>query len=261
MDIDINEAFKSPFKTPKELIVPVIISIIQILCYTVPIVLIIMNIKGIQNLEHPALYALLAYLLIICAGMLIALYPMGYAFEYIPNLFIGNKTMPAWENNFSKYFSTGIKYSILNFIYMFVVPSLPYLLVFIIIIPWIALNPQSAVFTTAIMFQLCAILSTVLQIAGTLMFMASSALFIENLSFEYAVSPKNIFVFIKNNMLETCILFLISLIMMLLLSIAASLLFCTCLGILFIPFASFLIQIITLHLFMQIYKSIKTKSC
>ena len=261
MDIDINEAFKSPFKNPKELMVPVAFSIAQILCYIIPIIFIVMSINGIKNLDQSALYALLVYLLIICGGLFLSFYTSGYAFSYINNIYKGMEAMPLWENNFSKYFSTGIKYSILNFIYMFILPSLPYLLVFIIIIPWAVLSPQSAIFTTAIMFQLCAVLSTVLQILGALMFMASSVLFLENLSFEYAASPKNIFMFMKNNMAETCILLLINIVMALILAMAGTLLLCTCLGILFIPFAMFLIQIITLHLFMQVYKSAKTKSC
>ena len=261
MNIDIDEAVKSPFKDSKKLLVPIFFSISQILCYAIPILLIIMNIKGIKNLDPSALYALLIYLLIICGGLFLSFYTSGYAFAYINNIYRGNETMPEWENNFSKYFSIGIQYSILNFIYMYIAPSLPYLIVILVLLPWIILNPESAVFIMAITLQLCAILSTVLQILGLLMFMASSVLFLENLSFEYALSPKNIFVFMKNNMTETCILFLINLVMAIILTVVSSVLLVTCLGILFIPFALFLIQIITLHLFMQIYKSTKTKSC
>ena len=51
MNIDINEAFKSPFKNPKELMVPVAFSIAQILCYIIPIIFIVMSINGIKNLD------------------------------------------------------------------------------------------------------------------------------------------------------------------------------------------------------------------
>jgi len=250
MKVDIKRAIAYPFKDPdstkKIVIGGAFFLIMYIIDFAVGFILGAAAPKSLTAQETKMFVQGIQGVVNIFIGIPLSAIPLGYIIQSSHNEIHDNPGLPEWDSMFYDYFIKGLKYIAINGIYT---TCIAILAVIAVISTGLAQN-KNLLFVfiplIIIIFLLYSFISPFI-----------TSFYADNFSFKEAFNLKAIFSSISNVFSDYLIVTLVTIALWLIWLPINVILICTCIGAVVPAFLTFIIYLITVNLYAQLYKESK----